>query len=170
MAAFVKTLAFAVAAVALAGCCTSSNGCYVAAPGIPTAWDGDGQGTRPSDGTEAQPSSRPSAKRVARAKTEMIIGPIGNASGQAVEPYYGAASETATDRQAPTGAQAYRSPSARARSNQARSDDPKFDNSQFDKAQFDKRWAQDQEADRAADAKLAKQLMICSNCLPPAGN
>jgi hypothetical protein len=168
MAAFVRTIAFVAAAAALSGCCTSSNGCYVAVPGIPTAWDG--QGTRPDDGTETQPSSHVSKKRVARAKTEMIVGPIGNVSGQAIEPYDGGPSDATADQQAPSGAPAYRSPSSRARSAQARSDDPKLDNSQFDKAQFDKRYTQDQEADRAADAKLAKQLMICSNCLAPAGN
>jgi hypothetical protein len=35
-----RSIAFLFAAVALAGCCVSGNGCYAPLPGTPTAWDG----------------------------------------------------------------------------------------------------------------------------------
>jgi hypothetical protein len=107
-----RLIVFVLAAGALAGCCASSNGCYVAVPGIPTAWDG--AGARPDDGA---PPRRQSTARMARSKTEVVIGPIANASGEAKPP-------------------------------------------------SEQVWAQQQAADRDADAKLAKRLMICRGCLP----
>src|SRR5258708_35573892 len=72
---FPRCIVFVVAAVALAGCCASSSGCYVPLPGVPTAWDG--QGSRPGDGAQ------PRHPRVARPKTEIIIGPIADAPAEA---------------------------------------------------------------------------------------
>jgi hypothetical protein len=103
---------FAAAATLLAGCCASSSGCYVAEPGIPTAWDG--AGARPDD---AAPPRRQSTARMARAKTEVSIAPIANARAEA-----GPSSE--------------------------------------------RDWAEKEAADRDADARLTKQLMICRGCLP----
>jgi hypothetical protein len=37
-----------------------------------------------------------------------------------------------------------------------------------DKPKSEKQLTQDEAADRDADAKLAKRLMICRDCLPPA--
>jgi hypothetical protein len=120
-----RCIAFAAAAVALAGCCTSSDGCYVAVPGVPTAWDG--AGPRPSDGIDPRdgaPPRRQSAARVARPKPEVILGPITDANGA-------------------------------ARTGEAKTPSEK-----------EKDWAQREAADREADAKLARQLMICRDCLP----
>jgi hypothetical protein len=139
----VRCMAFVAAALALAGCCTSGDGCYVADPAIPTAWDG--QGTRPGNGTGGEPRHA-STSRVARSKTEIIVGPIEDAPGQAA---------LASDKPASRQLQSGKSPS---------------DKAPADKAQLDKQWAQDQAADQAADARLAKQLQICRNCTSPAGN
>src|ERR1700736_6040897 len=73
-----RFIVFFVAALALGGCCVSSSGCYAPVPGVPTAWDG--QGSRPGDGTELR---RLSSTRTARPKTEVIVGPIADAPGQA---------------------------------------------------------------------------------------
>jgi hypothetical protein len=105
-----RFIVFALSAGALAGCCASSSGCYVAVPGVPTAWDG--AGTEPDDGA---PPRRPSTRRMARSKAELGIGSIANARGEA-----------------------------------APQSEPGF--------------AQERAADRDADARLAKQLMICRGC------
>src|SRR5258708_24559488 len=76
-----RFIAFVAAAVALAGCCVSSTGCYVPVPGVPTAWDG--AGTRPGDGAEPR---RQSTTRIARSKTEIIIGPITDGQGEGKPP------------------------------------------------------------------------------------
>jgi hypothetical protein len=107
-----RFIVFVLAAGALAGCCASSSGCYVAVPGIPMAWDG--AGARPDDGA---PPRRPSTKRMARSKTEVAIGAIANARADAEPP-------------------------------------------------SEQGWAQEAAAGRDADAKLAKQIMICRGCLP----
>jgi hypothetical protein len=107
-----RLIVFVMAAGALAGCCASSRGCYVAVPGIPTAWDGTG--TPPDDGARPR---RQMTGRMARSKAEVAIGPIANARAEA-----GPRSEPD--------------------------------------------WPQHEGADREADAKLAKQLMICRGCLP----
>ena len=59
------------AAVALAGCCASGNGCYAPTPGVPIAWDG--LGTAPS-ATDQGSDSRP--RKTTRAKREIIVGPV----------------------------------------------------------------------------------------------
>jgi hypothetical protein len=107
-----RLIVLVLGAGALAGCCASGSGCYVAVPGIPTAWDGTG--TPPDDGARPR---RQITRRLARSKTEIAIGPIANARAEAAP-----------------------------RSEQD--------------------WAQQQAADRAADAELAKRLMICRGCLP----
>ena len=71
-----RLIAFVLAGLALAGCCVSGNGCYVPVPGVPTAWDG--AGTRPGEG-----NAPPRQQRLARPKTEIIVGPITPASGEA---------------------------------------------------------------------------------------
>src|ERR1700704_3841537 len=124
MAALARCIAFVATAVALAGCCVSSSGCYAPVPGVPTAWDG--QGVRPGEGGEPR---RQSTARTARPGTEMIIGPITDAQGQ-----------------------------ARSSSDKLPSDKPKSE----------KQLTQDEAADRDAEAKLTKRLMICRDCLPPA--
>jgi hypothetical protein len=143
MVAPLRCIAFVAAALALAGCCTSGNGCYVADPAIPTAWDG--QGSRPDDGAVGE-SRQASRSHRARAKSEVTVGPVEDAPGQAA---------VASEKPASQQQLSARSPS---------------DKTPADKAQLDKQWAQDQAADQAADAKLAKQLQICRNCTSPAGN
>jgi|ERR1700676_1839649 len=65
-----KCIAFLVAALMLANCCASGNGCAPAG-GNPVAWDG--LGPAPTD--DAQPLElRP--KQHARAKREIILGPL----------------------------------------------------------------------------------------------
>jgi len=128
-AALVRCIAFIATAVALAGCCVSSSGCYAPVPGVPTAWDG--QGVRPSEGGEPQ---RRSTARAARPNTEMIIGPITDAQGQVRSP----------------------------------SDKPSSGSSSSDKPKSEKQLNQDEAAERDADAKLTKRLMICRDCLPSA--
>jgi hypothetical protein len=107
-----RSTVLVLAAAALAGCCASGSGCYVAVPGIPTAWDGTG--TPPDD--SARPRRRPKA-RLARSKAEVAIGSVGSARAE-----------------------------ARPRSEQD--------------------WAQQEAADREADARLAKKMLICRGCLP----
>jgi hypothetical protein len=63
-----RFIVFFLAPLALAGCCASGSGCYVAVPGIPTAWDG--AGTRPRD--VAQPRNR-LATRMARPKKKILV-------------------------------------------------------------------------------------------------
>jgi hypothetical protein len=111
-----KCIAFLFGAVALAGCCASSNGCYAPLPGTPTAWDGLGPApTEVDQATEYRPNKN------ARPK-EIVIGPIGDLP---VEP-------------------------------------PKLDAKEA--------WTQREASDRADEAKLKKQLMICRNCLPATAN
>jgi hypothetical protein len=124
MSALARCIAFVATAVALAGCCVSSSGCYAPVPGVPTAWDG--QGVRPGEGGEPR---RQSAARTVRPNTEMIIGPITDAQGQV---------RSASDKPSP------------------------------DKPKSEKQLTQDDAADRDADEKLTKRLMICRDCLPPA--
>jgi hypothetical protein len=106
-----KCIAFVFAAVALAGCCVSGNGCYAPLPGTPIAWDGLGS---PPTENEAEPKP----KRTSRPKTEIVVGPLNGAAATQADP----------------------------------------------KSQPQDRWTQEQAADRDADAKLTKQLMICRNC------
>jgi hypothetical protein len=117
---FTRLTAFALIAFALAGCCASGTGCPVSLPADLAAWDG--QGVRPDDGAappKADTASRPaSKKRIARPKTEIIVGPVSPASADA-------------------------------------------------KPQMEQWWAEKEAADKAADAKLTRQLKICSDCLPP---
>jgi hypothetical protein len=65
-----KCIAFLVAALTLADCCALGNGC-VPVSGAPIAWDG--LGTAPT--SDAQPLE-PQPKKHARAKREIIIGPL----------------------------------------------------------------------------------------------
>jgi hypothetical protein len=103
-----KCIAFLFAAVALASCCVSGNGCYTSLPGTPIAWDGS---------LPTVNETEPNPKRTSRPKTEIVVGPLNEKSAQ-VDP----------------------------------------------KSQAQDRWTEDQAADRDADAKLNKQLMICRNC------
>jgi hypothetical protein len=67
-----KCVAFVFAAVALAGCCVSGNGCYAPLPGTPIAWDGLG-----SAPTETYRATEYRPRQKSRPKKEIIIGPIG---------------------------------------------------------------------------------------------
>jgi hypothetical protein len=60
-----KWIAFLFAAVALAGCCVSGNGCYAPSPGVPIAWDGLGAAP-----TENVDENKP--KRNSRRNHEML--------------------------------------------------------------------------------------------------
>jgi hypothetical protein len=63
-----KCIAFLFAAVALAGCCVSGNGCYAPSPGTPIAWDGLGPAP-----TESVDETKP--KRNSRRNREMLNDP-----------------------------------------------------------------------------------------------
>jgi hypothetical protein len=65
-----KCIAFLSIALLLANCCALGNGCAPAA-GAPIAWDG--LGTPPADDP---PSTEPPPRKPARAKREIIIGPL----------------------------------------------------------------------------------------------
>jgi hypothetical protein len=65
-----KCIAFLAVALLLANCCALGNGCAPAA-GAPIAWDG--LGTPPTD--DPQPTE-PRPRKPARAKREIIIGPL----------------------------------------------------------------------------------------------
>ena len=132
MIAASRCLAFAIAGLALAGCCTSPSGCYVSDPAIPMAWDG--QGTRPGDGTGVPQHS--AATRAPRKRTGVTVGPVEETPERAVS----SANKPASERPASGKSQP------------------------LDKAQLDRQWTEQQAADQAADAKLAKQLQICRNC------
>jgi hypothetical protein len=68
-----RCITFLFAAIALAGCCVSGNGCYAPSPGAPIAWDGLGLApTKTAHATEYRP------RTTTRPKTENIIGPIGD--------------------------------------------------------------------------------------------
>ena len=72
-----KCIAFLVAALMLANCCALGNGCTPAA-GSPVAWDGLGAAST----DETQPLElRP--KQHARAKREIILGPLDAAAAEA---------------------------------------------------------------------------------------
>jgi hypothetical protein len=62
-----KGAVFLFAAVVLAGCCVSGNGCYSPLPGTPVAWDG--LGSPPSDGT-AVTEQKPKKQSKTKAVTE----------------------------------------------------------------------------------------------------
>src|SRR4051812_27818043 len=75
--AYPRSIVFALAAFALAGCCASGTGCYVAVPGVPTAWDGDGP--RPDE------AAVPRKKSLSRARsTAVTAGAEGRAAARAV--------------------------------------------------------------------------------------
>jgi hypothetical protein len=65
-----KCIAFLSVALLLANCCALGNGCAPAA-GAPIAWDG--LGTPPTDDPLA---TEPQPRKPARAKREIIIGPL----------------------------------------------------------------------------------------------
>jgi hypothetical protein len=70
-----KCIAFLFAAIALAACCASGNGCYAPTLGTPPAWDG--LGSAPTEnGGEYKP------KRASRRNTEIIVGPLNEAAAQ----------------------------------------------------------------------------------------
>jgi hypothetical protein len=71
-----RTIALLFAAVALAGCCASTNGYYAPLPGTPIAWDGLG-----SPPTEDWVEPKP--KRPVQPKTQIVIGPLKDKSAQA---------------------------------------------------------------------------------------
>jgi hypothetical protein len=103
-----RSIVFLFAAVALAGCCVSGNGCDAPLPGTPTAWDG----LDPAPAETAAQATEYRPRKIARPKNEIIIGPLGDVPAEPPRPQ--------------------------------------------------EAWA----ADRADEAKLKKQLMICRNCLP----
>jgi hypothetical protein len=108
-----KYIALLVAATALAGCCLSSNGCYVPLAREPSI--GNGLGAASID--EAEPS-KDTPRPKERPKKKVII-----ESGR----------ELAGAKLKPEGKDIY---------------------------------LQQETADRAAEEKLTKKLMICSDCLP----
>src|SRR4030088_3056865 len=84
------TVGFILGAVALAGCCMSGSGCYVATEGPLSAWDG--RGTGPDDKPPPEEQSmmpaqsipaRKSKTRMSQPQTEMTIGPITRTRGDA---------------------------------------------------------------------------------------
>jgi hypothetical protein len=66
-----RCILFIFAAIALAGCCASGNGCYAPVPGVPLASDGLGP-VQP--GTDRDWETRP--RKIARTNREIIIGPL----------------------------------------------------------------------------------------------
>jgi hypothetical protein len=68
-----KCIAFLAAALMLTNCCASGNGCAPVA-GSPVAWKG--LGTARTDDTQP-----PEPKKPARAKREIIVGPLDAAPG-----------------------------------------------------------------------------------------
>ena len=116
-----RFIVFVLAALALAGCSASGTGRYVAIPGVPTAWDGDGP--RPDD--EAGPrkkSMKPAKPATVIAGSEVggSVGAVADAHGEAV----------------PEG-------------------DPIL---------------AEEAANRDADARLMRKLIICRGCLPSTGD
>jgi hypothetical protein len=119
--AYPRFIVFVLAALALAGCASRTEG-YVAVPGVPTAWDGDG--ARPDD-DEAAPRKKfvkraQSATGIAGSHVGARAGAIADARGEVLPPADVFAAKDA--------------------------------------------------ADRAADARLMRKLMICRGCTPPAGD
>jgi hypothetical protein len=74
-----KYIALIFSSIALAGCCLSPNGCYAPLPGAPIAWDG--LGTAPTE-TETTGATEDRPRKTARAKKQIIVGPIGAASAE----------------------------------------------------------------------------------------
>jgi hypothetical protein len=96
-----KCIALLFAAVALAGCCFSGNGCYAPVAEAPAAWDG--LDPAPTENVDEYKPKRNSRRNTAAARP-----------------------------------------------------DPGTESND--------QWSQEQAADREADAKLRKQLRICSSC------
>jgi hypothetical protein len=71
-----KCIAFLVAALMLADCCALGNGCAPES-GAPIAWDGLGS----APASDTQPVE-PQPKKHARAKREIIVGPVGAAAAE----------------------------------------------------------------------------------------
>jgi hypothetical protein len=72
-----KCIVFLFAALMLANCCALGTDCAPAS-GAPVAWDG--LGTSPTDNT--QQAEAPPPKKQARAKREIIIGPLDAAAAE----------------------------------------------------------------------------------------
>ena len=66
-----KCILFLFAAVTLANCCALGNGCAPTSA-VPAAWDG--LGSVPGD--DAQAAEAPPPRKQARAKREIILGPL----------------------------------------------------------------------------------------------
>jgi hypothetical protein len=71
-----KCIAFLVAALMLANCCALGNGCAPES-GAPIAWDG--LGSAPTDDTQPL---EPRPRKHARAKQEIIVGPLDAAAAE----------------------------------------------------------------------------------------
>jgi hypothetical protein len=69
-----KCIAFLVAALVLTDCCALGNGC-ASESGAPIAWDG--LGSAPTSDTQ---TVEPQPKKLARAKREINVGPLGAAA------------------------------------------------------------------------------------------
>jgi hypothetical protein len=89
-----RIIAFLFAAVALAGCCVSGNGCYAPLPGTPTAWDG--LDPAPTETAARATEYRP--RKIARPKNEIIIGPLGDVPVEPPKPQEAWAQQEAADR------------------------------------------------------------------------
>jgi hypothetical protein len=91
-----RCVALVFSAITLAGCCTSSDGCYSpAAAGAPAAWDG----LEPVGDGDSDPKPRPRALQ----KHEIIVGPLNAAvAPSAVQPQAkdGWAQQQAVDQEA----------------------------------------------------------------------
>jgi hypothetical protein len=75
-----QCIAFLAAALMLAGCCASGNGCAPAS-GAPAAWDGLGAApTTDSQPVELQPNRPLQPNKPARTKREIILGPLETAA------------------------------------------------------------------------------------------
>ncbi|WP_291684888.1 hypothetical protein [Bradyrhizobium sp.] len=72
-----KCTVLVLAALTLANCCALGNGCAPVSSAAPTAWDG--LGSAPTD--DMQPVDPPPGKH-ARAKKEIILGPLGAAAAE----------------------------------------------------------------------------------------
>jgi hypothetical protein len=95
-----RSIVFVLAALALAGCASSTGG-YVAIPGVPTAWDGDGP--RPDEGRVPRKKLAKRAKsgtRIARLPVGGSAGVVADARGEAVPPTDAFAAEEAASRAA----------------------------------------------------------------------
>jgi hypothetical protein len=86
----VRLVVFIVGAFALAGCCTSPSGCYVAKEGPLSAWDGRGTGPDAPPPEEEQSMApeqsmpvRKSKTKMSKSNMDMTIGPLARARGDA---------------------------------------------------------------------------------------